>query len=649
MTSIYLQLNFPKRHPNKLNTFTQETNTTTDKFEDKTKSSLIHLQAYNNKNNRFNYYLKRYENYFHKKLVIKYNILPQEYNKIQLNNFIASKYCRDLAVFKESLIYNDIFEFLKRYYRKYDSVKKIPNFSEYYKSYFNFFCFPTLAELRLNFQIEEMIENKAQFIYNDYYKDEYSEEKKEINKNKNTINIIIFTNKIRNELSKKNTLTDLSKISILNKKISNKSSVNSVNTINKIMNYLDYRNNYALTNNNILLTKNNKSCDTEKIKIDINNNKIIKNDDNKINNIFVINNINNNFEINLKNNIIQTNKTKMNYTNDIIKLIKPQNSINQINKKHKINKINKNSSKNYKNQNNKESKKSNMINNINTINKYKGINNNNLYIKINKNIINKIKNVNINSKKIHIFDKLKDDKGNGNNTEREKKNFIPHISKNKKFDKHFHTFLKIALNFKKITPKNKPMIKYKKINNNKISKICLTDRNNSSHKLKNIIKFNNNLTEDLKYKKKNSRKENSNKSKKLKQLSRNYGVGFEENKISINKTSFRNKLKDNIKLNYNSTKKQLNPQNKYKMIIKKNNSKNKTQKILKISKDKTSFIKKEKSHLTTISLSRLNTISQNKKKSKFKIINVKKSLLPLNRILIKSMGISYKLLNKKKK
>ena len=646
MTSIYLQLNFPKRHPNKLNTFTQETNTTTDKFEDKTKSSLIHLQTYNNKN-RFNYYLKRYENYFHKKLVIKYNVLPQEYNKIQLNNFIASKYCRDLAVFKESLIYNDIVEFLKKYYRKNDSVNKIPKFAEYYKSYFNFFCFPTLAELRLNFQIEEMIENKAQFFYNDYHKDEYNEEKKEINKNKNIINTIIFTNKIRNELSRKNTLIDMSKISNLNKKISNKSSVNSVNTINKIMNYLDNRNNYALTNNNILLTKNNKSCDTEKIKIDINNNKIIKKDDNKSNNICATNNINNNYDIiNLKNNIVQPNKTKVNYTNDIVKLIKPQNSNNQINKKHKINK---NSSKNDKIQSNKESKKSNIINNINTINKYKGINNNNFYIKINKNIINKIKNTNINTKKINIVDKLKDDKGNGNNTEREKKNFNLHISKNKKFDKHFHTFLKIALNFKKISPKNKPMINFKKINNNKISKISLTDRNNSSHKLKNKIKFNNNLTEDIKYNKKNSRKENSNKSKKFKKLSRNYGVGFEENKTSINKTSFRNKLKDSIKLNYNSTKKQLNPHNKYKMIIKNNNSKNKTQKILKISKDKTSFIQKEKSHLTTVSLSRLNTKSQNKKKSKFKIINVKKSLLPLNRILIKSMGISYNFFNKKTK
>ena len=43
------------------------------------------------------YYLLQYKKYFHKKLVIKYNILPKEYTLIQLENFIRAKYCHSLA------------------------------------------------------------------------------------------------------------------------------------------------------------------------------------------------------------------------------------------------------------------------------------------------------------------------------------------------------------------------------------------------------------------------------------------------------------------------------------------------------------------------------------------------------------------------
>ena len=143
MTSIFLQLNLHKKSHKKLLTNNQETNTTTEKFEEKTKSSLIQINN-NKKKMRNNYYLKRYENYFHKKLVIKYNVLPQEYNLMQLNNFVSAKYCHSLASFKEKLIYNDNEEFLKDYYKLIESKKEIPKFSEFYKSYLNFFVFPFL-------------------------------------------------------------------------------------------------------------------------------------------------------------------------------------------------------------------------------------------------------------------------------------------------------------------------------------------------------------------------------------------------------------------------------------------------------------------------------------------------------------------------
>ena len=196
MNSIYLQLNFHKKNHNKLLTYTQETNTTSDKYEEKTKSSLIPIQMNNNIKYKDNYYLKRYENFFLKKLVIKYNVLPDEYNKIQLDNFISAKYCHNLASFKEKLIFNDVDEFLKQFYKLLESRKEIPKFSQFYKSYLNFFCFPTFSELKFNELIEEMVEKKAKIFYNEKYKDELNEQKLQ---KKN--NYTIFTEKIRHELS----------------------------------------------------------------------------------------------------------------------------------------------------------------------------------------------------------------------------------------------------------------------------------------------------------------------------------------------------------------------------------------------------------------------------------------------------------------
>ena len=183
------------------------------------------------KSNNDSSYLRQYKKYFQKKLSIKYNILPKEYTLIELENFIKAKYCHSLAKFKEDILYNLDQEFLTKFYRKKESLVKIPLFSEFYKTYLSFFCSPTLSELNLNELIEEMVERKAKVFYQDHYDDE-KEEKKE----KKIINTIFFTNKIRKEISRKNTLTDLSKTTIDFMTTTNKNSINSNNTINMLIN-----------------------------------------------------------------------------------------------------------------------------------------------------------------------------------------------------------------------------------------------------------------------------------------------------------------------------------------------------------------------------------------------------------------------------
>ena len=629
MTSIYLQLNLHKKYHNILFKNTQETNATSDKFEEKTKSSIIQNQLINYKIYKSNnYYLKRYENYFNKKLVIKYNVLPKEYHQIQLNNFILAKYCHSLASFKEILLYNNIEEFLKDYYKLKESKKEIPKYSEFYKSYLKFFCFPTFSELRLNDLIEEMVENKARVFYNENYKDE----EKNINNDKYLYDTIIFTQKIKRELSRNNTLTDLSKTTIKNNNLSNKGSITSINTINKIMNILSEnkkKNNFITLNlnkNNYLLKKadNNTESKTERI------HNLEKEDNNILNdnNTKCITDRNNKNIINIKK-IINKDIIKIKNKNDIIKLTKNKHLISNLNKnknlKEKIFNIKKNSNKNVvidkkkgfdKNENNANKNKRIKINKNNIIKNLINFDNNN------KNKTNKIK---INEKK------------NGKSIEKENKyynsstNRINHKLKLGKFDKNFQTFLKIALNFNKISLKSKPTLFFKKTNNRN-SKNSLTDRNksNSLKKKTNITSINiNNLSQYIQNTKKNFFIKNK---KKQKLLSRNYNLGFENIKTISIKTSIKSKVKhsisniSNTNINFiNSSKKKLN---KNTNIIKKYCCclKNNTQKIINVSKKTSSLIKRERHLLTTIDLSQLNNKTKNKTKIKnFKTINEKKS------------------------
>ena len=632
MNSIFLQLNTHKKYHNKLFTNTQETNTTSDKYEEKTKSSLIPIQTNNNKKVKNNYYLKRYENYFHKKLVIKYNVLPIEYNQIQLDNFISAKYCHNLATFKEKLIFNEFDEFLKRCYSLFESRIEIPKFSQFYKSYLNFFCFPTFSELRFNELIEEMVEKKAKIFYNEKY-NEQNEHKNSKKKNKDIVNTIIFSETIRKDLSKNNDLADLSKVTSIINNISNKESLISINTINQFIDILDNKRNkrnIKLNKNNNLIKDNNKELRTERLKQLDNNNNILKDNTIIVKTGYISERNNKEKIINIKN--VEKNN-KINNKKNLMNIIKNHHLNNQIKIKKKIinNKLLNNKNKNY-----------------NTINDK--IEMNNIYYKLKNN--NLIKQIISSRKNNKIKDSINNNDGKGNNNiEHDNKHFIPTITKNNKkrkynkFDSNFQTFLKIALNFNKSPPKKRTTLYNNKVNKN--SKISLTDRNdrnisNKPIKLKNKININSyltgNLSEYIKYNEKTTIKKFSNEKKRLYPISRNYKVGFENIKTTIVKTNLKNKLKEKMNMIcFNSSRKQINPYNKYKLIAK-NYSKNNTQKLLKTSKETIYFNKRERCHLTTINLSHFYSKDKKKRISNLKTINMKKTLLPLNKLTIKTIG-----------
>ena len=341
MNSIYFHVpNQRKNHHQKM-TKTLETNITSEKGDEKSPNITNPITMSNApyKKDKNSLYLLQYQKYFNKKLVIKYNILPNEYTLMNIDNFITAKYCHSLASFKEMLIFNYDEEFLKRFYPKKESLKKIPLFSEFYKSYLKFFCFPTLAELRLNDLIEDMVEKKAKAFYNENYKEDEKE------KNQKKINVVIFTNKIRKDISRVNSLTNLSKTTIKNNSISlsNRSS-KSLQTIEKLFNELNYEE--KIRKNSLTSRSEDKINNyNDKTIKNISKNKVNKNANN-INSIHSIHNVSLNMNSQncaLKNTVIlnkMKNKSKTddyyNLSNKINKYIESSSSGNRKKVKNKI-------------------------------------------------------------------------------------------------------------------------------------------------------------------------------------------------------------------------------------------------------------------------------------------------------------------------
>ena len=273
MNVLYLHMStaFKRNQPPKL-TKTLETNITSEKGDEKSSNITNTLNPNNflSKIDKYSLYLHQYQKYFKKKLVIKYNILPNEYNLMNIENFICAKYCHNLATFKEMLLFNYEEEFLNRFFPRKISLKKIPLFADFYKSYLKFFCFPTLAELNLNDLIEDIVEKKAKAFYNENYKEE-----SEIDKSQKKINVVIFTNKIRKDISRVNSLSNLTKTSIryiggntnksshslvtiekLFKELNNEENKKKKNKINKFHIKIDDK--FDTKNNNSKNNKNNK-------------------------------------------------------------------------------------------------------------------------------------------------------------------------------------------------------------------------------------------------------------------------------------------------------------------------------------------------------------------------------------------------------
>ena len=200
-----------------------------------------------------------YKKYIQKNLAMKYNTLPEKYALIQINNFIKEKHCHSFSHFKENLKLYYPKELIKEYYTKKESLEKIPYLAEFFKAYLHFFCSPTLKELKFNILIEQMVQVKAI----DFYKKNYENEEDDKDKEKSKyINSIFFTNKIRKDISRKNTLSDLSKTTIKFNNMNKNTNTNSYKSINSLIKQMDTCKNHVYKGN--ILWENNIGNLTER-------------------------------------------------------------------------------------------------------------------------------------------------------------------------------------------------------------------------------------------------------------------------------------------------------------------------------------------------------------------------------------------------
>ena len=67
-------------------------------------------------------------------ILLKYSILPNDYNNIIINQLLSNKNLHIVSIFKDYLLYDDPSEFLKRFYNKEEIKSKLIILTKYYEN-----------------------------------------------------------------------------------------------------------------------------------------------------------------------------------------------------------------------------------------------------------------------------------------------------------------------------------------------------------------------------------------------------------------------------------------------------------------------------------------------------------------------------------
>ena len=536
----------------------------------------------------------------------KYGDIEEDFNLLFINQLVYDKSSHYNIYFKEYLFSNDPEEYLKRFYKKYETMSRIPKLSDYYKNYHLFFCRPNFKDFIISDLMENYGDDKAELFYKknfDSTNDEKDSEKQNSDSMSSLDNItdnkIIFTKKTKKIIDKNLepnygtlTLTNNSNLTGQNTDglISSRSKNDSFEKIvhnliyykkskkiyeknkNKKIYQTKKTKNVNINNNSKKINKNNNTNNTN------NNNENNNNNNKKINKNIIHNlNLNSNSISNINNNNIaksnNNNGRNIRNKNSLFSLLKSNNLINYTKTdqnllNNHINKIHNNLTITInltKTQNNQNKTHKNRVNN--------NISNNTLFSspKINKeNMTSKYEEFNSNAKsrntpfshkrnKTEYFNNqnnhgsLTNNNNNETNSKKLKNNYISKIMTKKANSRNYQDNLKnLNLNYKPYTKFNN----FFTINNNIVNKPKVYNGviKNKTFEVDNnmnsdvIIKQITNLKENIKIYKKNKinpRPNNSNSNNKY--LSNK--IIIKKNYISGTIGSKFNLMKNPIKLN----------------------------------------------------------------------------------------------------
>ena len=108
-------------------------------------------------------------------LFSKYGDIEEDYFLSYTNQIFYNVSSHFNVIYKEYQYSDNIEEFLKRFYRKKESVDRVPKLSDYYKNYLKFFCRPFFKNYKLAKLLHDYEDKKAEIFYKNNYADSINE------------------------------------------------------------------------------------------------------------------------------------------------------------------------------------------------------------------------------------------------------------------------------------------------------------------------------------------------------------------------------------------------------------------------------------------------------------------------------------------
>ena len=195
-------------------------------------------------------------------ILLKYSILPNDYNNIIINQLLSNKNLHIVSIFKDYLLYDDPSEFLKRFYNKEEIKSKLIILTKYYENSSK--LYPNYSALNERNYIFNNIRKKQKIIdlFEIFKYGKLNDKLK--NENNKFFNSDIYNSILQENINDKSKMKDLFGSNIFNNENGNDSVKSIINLTDKLTDFIkqnkkeDYLNNNNYTKTRITSTNSNK-------------------------------------------------------------------------------------------------------------------------------------------------------------------------------------------------------------------------------------------------------------------------------------------------------------------------------------------------------------------------------------------------------